>query len=181
MKWDGTSMPIYAYGRRKPRIDESAWVFPTATIIGKVTLGPGVYIGAGVVLRGDYGRIIVKEGSAIEENATIHARVGGTCLIEEDVTVGHAAMLHNCTIRKGAVIGMNSVVTDFAEVGEGAIIAEGAVVKARCKIDPYTVAAGIPAVHVKNVSKTQTEFWKAAKEVYRGLCDDYKKKLQLLE
>ncbi|MBD3187126.1 gamma carbonic anhydrase family protein [Candidatus Bathyarchaeota archaeon] len=174
-------MAIYAYGKRVPEIDETAWVFPTASVIGKVTLEGKVYVGAGAVLRGDYGSIIVKSGSAIEENTTIHARMAGTCFIEQDVTVGHAAMLHNCTIKKGAVIGMNATVSDHAIVGEGTIIAEGAVVKAKSDIPPFKIAAGVPAQVIGDVPEAHKEFWLAAKEVYKALCRDYKRKLKRLD
>ncbi|MHA1697718.1 MAG: gamma carbonic anhydrase family protein [Promethearchaeota archaeon] len=174
-------MTIYAYGKRVPKIDATAYVFPSADIIGKVKIGARVYVGAGAVIRGDYGRITIMDGSAIEENVTIHARVGGVTLIEENVTVGHAAMLHNCTIRKGAVIGMKSVISDHAEIGEGAIVAEGAVVKSKTKVKPYTIVGGIPAKEIGPVSESHTEFWRAAKEVYQQLTEDYPKKLRLID
>ncbi|MHA1818878.1 MAG: gamma carbonic anhydrase family protein [Promethearchaeota archaeon] len=173
-------MPIYAYGVRKPKIDESAWIFPSADIIGKVIIGRNVYIGAGAVIRGDYGTVKIGDGTAIEENVTIHARPGGTTLIEKNVTVGHAAMLHNCILREGCVIGMHSVVTDYAEVGEWAIVAEGSVVKARDKIPPGKVAAGVPAQIKGDVKETHKQFWAATKEVYQDLAQTYPKKLKIL-
>ena len=173
-------MTVYAYGARKPKIDPTAWVFPSADIIGKVILGPKVYVGAGAVIRGDYGKIIIGEGSAIEENVTIHARPNGKTIIEENVTVGHAAMLHNCTLRKGCVVGMNSVVSDMAEIGEGAIVAEGAVVKGGSKIGAKMIAAGVPAKEIGPVKENQTMFWNGVKEIYQGLTVDYPRKLKRL-
>jgi len=175
-------MAIYRYGGRKPRIKkEGTWIFPSADVIGKVIIGPNVYIGAHAVIRGDYGKIIIKEGTAIEENVTIHARPNGTTLIEENVTVGHAAMLHNCTLRKGSIIGMNSTVTDYAEVGEGAIVAEGAVVKTKSIIPPKKVAAGVPAEVIGNVKKNHSMFWNATKEMYQQLAKDYPRKLKKIK
>jgi phenylacetic acid degradation protein len=165
-------------GRRKPKIDSTAWIFPSADVIGKVIIGANVYIGAGAVIRGDYGKIIIKDGSAIEENVTIHASPGLTTIIEENVTVGHAAMLHNCTLRKNCVIGMNSTVTDYSEVGEGAIVAENALVKRKTKISPYKIAAGVPATEIGDVKPQQTEIWKAAKELYQDLAKKYPEKLE---
>ncbi|HME53638.1 MAG TPA: gamma carbonic anhydrase family protein [Candidatus Lokiarchaeia archaeon] len=174
-------MAIYAYGNRVPKIDESTYVFPSADIIGKVTVGAKVFVGAGAILRGDYGEIIIGDGSAIEENVTIHARVGSVCNIGDNVTVGHAAMLHTCKIHDGAVIGMKSVVSDYAEIGEGAIVAEGAVVKSKTKVEPYTVVAGIPAKEIGAVTENQTAFWKEAKKIYQALAGDYPKKLRRLD
>jgi phenylacetic acid degradation protein len=171
-------MAIYAYGKRTPKIDPTAWVFPSADIIGKVIIGPNVYIGAGAILRGDYGKIKIEEGAAIEENVTIHARPGGTTLIGKNVTVGHAAMLHNCTLKAECVVGMNSVVSDYAEVGEGAIVAEGAVVKGKSIIGPKKIAAGVPAKEIGDVSENQTRFWQATKQIYQDLARDYPKKLK---
>jgi len=174
-------MAIYAYGDRVPTIDPSAYIFPSADIIGKVTIGAKVFVGAGAILRGDYGEIIVGDGSAIEENVTIHARPQGTCLLGENVTVGHAAMLHTCTIHDGAVIGMKSVVSDFADVGEGAIVAEGAVVKSKTKVEPYSIVAGVPAKEIGPVNENQTDFWTEIKKIYQQLARDYPSKLRRLE
>lgn len=170
-------MPIYSFGSRKPKIDPTAWIFPTAVVIGKVIIGPEVYVGAGAVIRGDYGKIVIKEGTAVEENVTIHARPGGKTLIEEDVTIGHMAMIHNCTLKKNCVIGMSAVISDYAEIGEGAIIGEGSVVKARSKISPNTIAVGIPAVEKGEVGG-KMEFWIGAKQIYRDLCKQYPRKLK---
>jgi len=158
-------MAIYSYGKRVPKIDPSAWVFPSADVIGKVSLGKKVYVGAGAVIRGYYGKIIIKDGSAIEE----------------DVTVGHAAMIHNCTIRRDAVIGMNSVVTDDVEIGEGVIVAEGAVVKKGSIIPPNSVVAGVPAKIIGQVGEKNKIYWKVAKDLYQQLCADYKRKLKKIE
>jgi len=174
-------MAIYSYGKRIPKIDPSAWVFPSADVIGKVSLGKKVYVGAGAVIRGDYGKIIIGDGSAIEENVTIHARLGGKTLIEENVTIGHAAMIHNCTIRKNAVIGMNSVVTDEVEIGEDVIIAEGAVVTKGSKIPPNSIVAGVPAKVIGQVPEKKKMYWKVVKELYQQLCSDYKRKLKKIE
>jgi carbonic anhydrase/acetyltransferase-like protein (isoleucine patch superfamily) len=171
-------MTIWAYGKYEPKIDPSAWIFPSADVIGNIIIGKDVYIGPGAVIRGDYGKIVIGDGSAIEENVTIHARMGDTCTIEENVTIGHAAMIHTCTLRKGCVIGMNCTVTDWAEVGENAIIGEGAVVATKSKIASNMVAVGIPAKEIKPVSEQALMFWKAAKEIYQGLCKDYPKKLR---
>nr|MDO8112695.1 gamma carbonic anhydrase family protein [Candidatus Sigynarchaeota archaeon] len=175
-------MAIYAYGNRIPKIDPTAYVFPSADVIGKVTIGAKCFIGAGAILRGDYGEIVVGDGSAIEENVTVHARVGSKCEIGKNVTVGHAAMLHTCTIRDGAVIGMKSTVSDYAEVGENAIVAEGAVVISKTKVEPNSIVAGVPAKDIgKKVSESQAAFWKEAKKIYQQLAIDYPTKLRKLD
>ncbi|MHA1794368.1 MAG: gamma carbonic anhydrase family protein [Promethearchaeota archaeon] len=97
------------------------------------------------------------------------------------MTVGHSAMLHNCTLKEGCIIGMQAVVTDYAEVGEWAIVAEGSVVKARDKIPPEMVAAGVPATLKGPVKPSHKEFWAATKQVYQDLARSYPKKLKLIQ
>lgn len=174
-------MAIYAYGKRVPTIDPAAYVFPSADVIGKVKIGAKVFVGAGAIIRGDYGRIIIGDGSAVEENVTIHARMSGTTRIGKNVTIGHNAMLHNCTVEDGVVIGMNATVSDNAVVGEDAIIAEGAVVKSKTIVPPRTVWGGVPATEIGPASEGSIKFWKMAKEIYQGLCKDYPEKLRRID
>ncbi len=174
-------MPVYAYGKHIPRIDPSAYLFPSADVIGNVRIGAKVFVGAGAVIRGDYGEIDIDDGSAIEENVTIHARISQKTTICKNVTVGHAAMIHTCTIREGAVIGMKAVVSDFAEIGENAIVAEGAVVKSKTKITPGSIVAGVPAKEIGMATPEQIAFWQGAKQIYQDLCHQYPKKLRQLD
>ena len=173
-------MAIYQYGDFIPEIGENTWVFPSADIIGNVFLGKNVYIGAGAVLRGDYGRIIIEDGAVIEENVTIHASVNQSCHIHKNAIVGHAAMLHCCIIHEDVVIGMSSIVTNNAEIGKGSIIGEGALVIANTKIEEGQIAVGSPAKVIKPVPKHLTRFWKHVGAVYRQLALDYPKKLKKL-
>jgi carbonic anhydrase/acetyltransferase-like protein (isoleucine patch superfamily) len=173
-------MTVYAFGDRIPRINPTAWIHPAADVTGKVIIGANVYVGSGAVLRGDYGGIRVGAGTAIEENVTIHARPDEWTTIEENVTIGHAAMIHNCTIRAGAVIGMNATVSDYVEVGEGAIVAEGAVVKNKTVIAPGMIAAGVPAREIGPVAEQTTAFWQGFKELYQELARRYPTELRVL-
>ena len=110
-------MTIYEFEGKVPVIGKSSFVYPEATIIGDVTIGEGCYIGAGAVIRGDYGTIVIGDRTAIEENCTLHARPGEILTIGNDVTVGHAAILHNCTLDDSCIIGMGAMVSDFATAG----------------------------------------------------------------
>lgn len=130
----------------EPEIDDSAYVHPAATIIGDVTLKADTSVWPGVVLRGDAGEILVHEGSNIQDNAICHEGVE----IGSYSTVGHAAILHNCTIDDGSLIGVNAVVLDGSSVGEGAIVAAGSTVTEETEIPPRSLFAGTPAVQVKD-------------------------------
>lgn len=107
-------MPIYTFEDRTPRIARSAYVAPSAQVIGDVRIGEECYVGHGAILRGDYGTIVVGAGTAIEEGVIVHARPGDRAVFGLDVTVGHGAMIHNATIEDGAVIGMRATVSDYA-------------------------------------------------------------------
>ena len=128
-----------------PVIHPEAYVHPNATLVGDVIVGPGVYIAPGAVLRGDFGRIIVERNANIQDGCVVHGSSVLDTTIEEDGHIGHCAMLHTCIIRKGALVGINAVVMDEAEVGAQAIVAAMSFVKAGDRIPPRTLVAGIPA------------------------------------
>lgn len=145
-------MPLYKLDEdRIPVVGKATHVFETAVIIGKVTIGDKCYIGPGAAIKGDYGEIIIGSRNSIQENVIIHARPGEKTVIGNDVTVGHGAILHNCEVRNGAVIGMGAIVSDYAIVEENAVVGEGAVVRQHQEIPSGSVAVGVPA---KIVSKT---------------------------
>ena len=120
-------MTVYRFEGREPILGAGSYVHPSADVIGDVTIGAGCWIGPGARLRGDYGTIILGDGTSIEDNCVVHARPGGRTQIGNHVTVGHGCVIHNATIHDSAVIGMGSVVSDWAIVGEWAVVAEGAV------------------------------------------------------
>lgn len=162
-------MPIFEINGRRPVIGKNTWIAPTAEIIGDVRISDNCYIGYGAILRGDYGAIIIGEGTAIEEGAMIHARPGDKTEIGFHVTIGHKAMLHNTTIRDYAVIGMNSTVTDFSVVGEWSIIGEQSLVKRNQQVPPGKIYGGVPAVEIKDVGDKNRAEWTLAKKVYMEL------------
>ncbi len=168
-------MAIYEFEGRKPVISEKAYVFPNATVIGDVRIGDETWIGPGAVLRGDYGTIDLGSCTAIEDNCVIHARPGETTTIGDHVTIGHLSVIHTGRIRDWAVIGMNSTVSDFAEIGEWSAIGEGAVVKARDKIENRSVAVGVPAKVVGKVTQEYIDKWIGYKKNYNTFCQRYRK------
>jgi len=166
-------MPIYQIKDRKPTIDPSAWVAPSAEIIGDVRIGKNCYVGWGAILRGDYGTIIIGDESAVEEGVIIHARPLGTTQLGFRVTVGHGAMIHNATIRDYALIGMRATVSDFTEVGEWAIVAEHAMVPRKQVIPPGKIYAGVPAKEIGDVKEQNKAEWNLAKQIYVDLAMRY--------
>lgn len=174
-------MPQYELNGRKPVIDPSSWIASSADIIGNVIIGKNCYIGWGAVLRGDYGTIIIGDGTAIEENVTIHARPGDFTRIGADVTIGHNAMIHNATIEDYAVIGMNSTITDYTTIGEWAIIGEHSLIKRNMVVPAGKIYAGVPAIEKGDVLEKHKMEWNAAKMVYQNLAMRYRTEIIRLD
>jgi len=166
-------MPIYSFEGREPTIDATAYVSPTATVIGRVHIGARCYIGHGAILRGDYGSIEIGDETAIEEGVIVHARPEDCTHIGRRVTLGHGAMVHNATIRDGAVIGMRAVVSDFSEVGEGAIVGEMGLCRNGQKIPAGKVAVGVPVRVIGDVSGHHRDMAVWAKDLYVDLAARY--------
>jgi len=127
-----------------PEVDGSAWIAPTATLIGAVTVGArtGVYYGA--VVRGDSSTIAIGAGSNLQDNVVVHADPGFPATIGAGVSVGHAAVLHGCTVQDDCLIGMGAVVLNGAVIGRGSMIAAGAVVLEGAVIPAGSLVAGVP-------------------------------------
>lgn len=150
---------VYQIDGLTPVVDPTAFVSPTAVLIGDVIIGAGVYIGPGAVLRGDFGRITVEDGSNIQDNCVLHTLPGGDTVIEANGHVGHGAILHGCRICRNALVGMGAVIMDNAVIGESAIVAAQAFVKVRMEVPPRSLAAGIPAKVVRPLSEAEIA-WK---------------------
>jgi carbonic anhydrase/acetyltransferase-like protein (isoleucine patch superfamily) len=144
----------------RPRVAPTAFVAPTAVLIGNVTLGDEASIWYGAVLRADHGDqgIVIGPRSNIQDNCVLHVSIDRGTVVGSDVTVGHGALLEGCEIADGAVIGMNAVVLDAARVGARSLIAAGSTVLVGTQIPDDVMAAGIPAV-VKKSTTGSTRWW----------------------
>jgi phenylacetic acid degradation protein len=138
-------MPCYEIDGLVPVIDPSAYVHPTAVLIGDVIVGPRCYVGPAASLRGDFGRIVLQEGANLQDTCVMHGFPSSDTVVEADGHIGHGAVLHGCVIARNALVGMNAVVMDEALVGESSIVAACAFVKAGMKIAPRSLVAGVPA------------------------------------
>lgn len=150
---------VYSIDGVIPVVDPTAFVHPTAILIGDVIIGPGCYVGPAASLRGDFGRLILKAGANLQDTCVMHGFPGTDTVVEEDGHVGHGAVLHGCTVRRDALIGMNAVLMDGAVIGESAIVAAMAFVKAGFEVPARTLAAGIPARILRPVSDEEIA-WK---------------------
>ena len=166
---------LYTFEGKKPSIGKDTYVSELAHVIGNVDIGDNCYVGHGAILRGDYGRIEIGSGTAVEEGVIIHAPPDHFNRIGKRVTIGHGAILHGDSIGDGAVIGMGAVLSIFSVVGEGAIVAEGSLVKWAQKIPENVVAAGNPAQVKREVNAKDKEIWEYGKQLYVDLAKRYLK------
>ena len=158
-----------------PRIDEAAWLAPTATVIGDVEVGAGSSIWFGAILRGDVNVIRIGRGTNIQDGSVIHvtrARFG--TIIGNDVLVGHMAMIHGCTIEDGAFIGMKACVMDGAVVAGGGMVAAGALVTPGKRVGPGELWAGTPARFVREVTDAERRNMVEAPPRYADLAAEYR-------
>lgn len=150
---------VYALRGMIPVVDPNAFVHPTATLIGDVIIGAGVYVGPGASLRGDFGRLILEPGSNFQDNCIMHGFPDVDTVVEENGHIGHGAIIHGARIGRNVLVGMNAVVMDYAVVGADSIVAAMSFVKGRDIIPPGTLVAGIPAKVLRAVSVKERE-WK---------------------
>lgn len=164
---------LYKFDGKQPVVGKGSYVSEIARVIGDVVIGENCYIGHGAILRGDYGRIEIGDGTAVEEGVIIHAPPEDVNRIGKKVTIGHGAVVHGKYIGDQAVIGMGAVISIWAEIGGWSIVAEGSVVKLRQVIPSKVVAAGNPAKIVRELSEKDREFWNWGKQLYIDLAQKY--------
>jgi len=153
-------LKVFAINGVTPVVDPSAFVHPSAVLIGDVIVGAHCYVGPVASLRGDFGRIEVRAGANIQDCCVMHGFPGTDTVVEEGGHIGHGAILHGCVVRRNALVGMNAVINDNAEVGDSAIVAAMAFVKAGMIVPPRTLVAGVPAKIVRSLTEQELA-WKA--------------------
>src|SRR6202790_4411066 len=150
---------VFAVNGVTPVVDPTAFVHPSAVLIGDVIVGARCYVGPAASLRGDFGRIEVRAGANVQDCCVMHGFPQTDTVVEEEGHIGHGAILHGCIVRRNALVGMNAVINDNAEVGESAIVAAMAFVKAGMIVPPRTLAAGVPANIVRALTPQELA-WK---------------------
>jgi len=173
---------ILAYRNILPRIDPTAFVAPSAIVIGDVEIGPYANIWFNCVIRGDDAAIRIGAGVNIQDGTVVHCTVEGEgeraqhidCVIGDGVSVGHMALLHACRIGAGALIGMKACVMDGAVVEAGAMVAAGAVVTPRKRIGSGELWAGTPARLTRPLKPEEADYMRWVQHHYRALAEEYK-------
>lgn len=139
-------MPIYQLDQLVPQIDPTAWVHDSAVLIGDVRIGPNASVWPNVSIRGDNTRIDIRAGSNIQEGCVLHVDLDTPLTIHDNVTVGHQAMLHGCTIHSGSLIGMQAIVLNHAVIGKNCLIGAGAIVPEGREIPDGSLVIGVGKV-----------------------------------
>jgi len=155
-----SSLRVYAIDGIVPVVDPTAYVHPSAVLIGDVIVGPGCYVGPCASLRGDFGRLILEAGANLQDTCVMHGFPGTDTVVGENGHIGHGAVLHGCRVERDALVGMNAVIMDNAVIGEASIVAASAFVKASQQIPPRVLVTGMPAKVIRPLSEEEIA-WKA--------------------
>lgn len=160
---------IYEFNGFKPVIHESSFIHPLAAITGNVIIGKDCYIGPGAALRGDWGQIIIEDGCNVQENCTLHMFPGVTVLLKDGAHIGHGAIIHGATIGKNCLVGMNAVIMDNVELGDGSIVGALTFIKQDEKIPARSLVAGNPGKIIRQVSDEMLNWKTEGTKLYQVL------------
>ncbi|MBD1591493.1 gamma carbonic anhydrase family protein [Arthrobacter sp. S1_S22] len=161
--------PLYPFAGTTPAVHESVFVAPTASIIGNATLARDSSAFYGVSVRADTAAITVGEGSNLQDNVVLHADPGFPCTVGERVSVGHAAVVHGCTVEDDCLIGMGATVLNGAVIGAGSLVAAGSVVLEGTVVPPRSLVAGVPGKVRRELTEEEYDGVRANAARYREL------------
>ncbi len=173
-------MPLYALDQLAPTINPSAWVAPSADLIGDVRLGPRASVWFGAVIRADNTPILIGEESNFQDGAIGHSDPGAALTIGARVTVGHQAILHGCTVHDEALIGMGARILNGAVIGEGCIVGAGALVTEGKIFEANSLIVGSPARAIRTLGEEQRQMLRASAAHYAEKAAEYAARLHLI-
>jgi carbonic anhydrase/acetyltransferase-like protein (isoleucine patch superfamily) len=169
-------MIVRRYGGKEPRLANRVFVADNATLIGDVELGDDCSIWFGSVVRGDIHYIRIGARTNVQDNSVLHVEQGtGPVLIGDEVTVGHAAIVHGCTVEHRALIGIGATILSHAVIGEQALVAAGSVVQEGMQVPPRTLVAGVPARVKRELKPEELARMDRGWRVYVEYKDEYLK------
>ncbi|MEH6562295.1 MAG: phenylacetic acid degradation protein PaaY [Marinobacter sp.] len=162
-------MPCYRIDGVTPVVHPSAYVHPTAVLIGDVHVGPDCYVGPCASLRGDFGRIVMEQGANLQDTCVVHAFPGRDAIIRRNGHIGHGAVLHGCVIEEDAMVGMNAVVMDEAVIAARSIVGAAAFVKSGFTCEPASLIVGSPAKVLRQLSDKEVGWKQRGTQEYQTL------------
>ena len=173
-------MAIYQLGEHAPEIDASSFVADSAILIGKVTLEANASVWYGATLRGDNERITIGENSNVQEGTVMHTDMGFPLTLGKNVTVGHQAMLHGCTVGDGSLIGIQAVILNGARIGKGCLVGAGALVTEGKEFPDHSLILGSPAKVVRTLTEEDLLRLQASAASYVARGQMFKAQLKLI-
>lgn len=173
-------MSIYEFEGKRPQVHPDAFVHPQATVIGDVSIGAQCFIGAGAVVRGDYGSITIGDRSNVQENAVLHAAPGTHLSLGDGVLIGHGAIVHGLSLADGAMVGMGAIISHDCRLEADAMLGAGSLLPPQRTIHARMLAVGSPAKEIRELDENTIRYNQAAIELYSGLCARYRNTLVLL-
>lgn len=159
-------MAVFVLDNRVPVIGMNAWVAESATVLGTVTLGRNVSVWFNAVLRGDNDPIVVGDGSNVQDGAILHTDDGVPLTVGENVTIGHMAMLHGCTVGDGSLIGINAVILNGAVVGKSCLIGANCLIPENKVIPDRSLVVGTPGRIIRQLSDEEVAEMQGNAEIY---------------
>jgi carbonic anhydrase/acetyltransferase-like protein (isoleucine patch superfamily) len=167
---------IRAWGGKAPRLADSVWVADGAVIIGDVEIGPESSVWFGAVVRGDVNHIRVGARTNLQDYSVLHVTSGThPTIVGDDVTLGHRATLHGCTVKDRCLVGIGATVMDGAVVGEEAMVAAGSLVPPGMVVPPGMLALGSPAKVKRQLTREEIEYFRKSAANYAGYAEQYRR------
>lgn len=168
-------MPLYSFEGKSPTVDPSAFIAPTASLVGDVVVEANASVWYGAVVRGDYSQVIIREGANVQDGAVIHGPPGEPTVIGSGSTVAHNCVVHGAVLEEECLIANGAIVLDGARVGARCLVAAGSVVSSGMDVPPGMLVAGVPAQVKREIAGTPSEFWVTANpSAYRDLAQRHK-------
>ena len=166
-------MPCYELNGVRPVVKAGAYVHPLAVLIGDVIVHENCFVAPYAVMRGDFGRLILERGANLQDHCCMHGFPNTDTVVEENGHIGHGAILHGCTVKKNALVGMNSTIMDNAVVGENSIVAANSFVKAGFEVEANSLAAGSPAKIMRKLRDEEIAWKSNGTAEYQMLAEAY--------
>ncbi len=172
---------IYALGDHTPKVDNSAWIAPNASLMGKVEIGKDASVWWNAVLRGDNEPIIVGEGSNVQDGSVLHTDPGTPLIIGRGVTIGHMVMLHGCVIGDNSLVGIGAIVLNGAKIGKNCLIGANALVTEGKEIPDNSMVLGSPGKVARELSSEQIEGLKRSANSYVANSKKFREQLRTID
>jgi len=174
-------MPLFEFEGKTPKIAGSAFIAPTATIVGEVIVEEDASVWYGAVIRADFSQVIIRRGANVQDGSVVHGPPGEPTEIGAGATVAHNCVVHGAVLGEECLIANGAIVLDGARIGARSLVAAGAVVPAGMEIPGGVLAAGVPAQVKRPIAGTPSEFWVTANpQAYRELAARHRAGLKAL-